>query len=180
MGKTKRPHSRQKHINPIGIPSIRDLERDDSLLEDDEVHSVGPIEAIRGQLQSSNIEEKINGLQSLAFLSASKDKVSAICRSDIVRIAAPLLFEPCDPVRNATAGALRNLSVYSVDVCENLVEQDVLTPLFALLIEYAHHDSWVPSFNESLKGQMDIKSDIFFQVIYSTPLYSITFILIGH
>ncbi|XP_055858325.1 HEAT repeat-containing protein 3 [Episyrphus balteatus] len=161
MGKTKKNKVRPVKVNPIGIPSLRDLENEDEFNEENS----NPIEAIRDQLQSSNIEEKINGLQALAVLSSNKTKVVAICASDVIRIAAPLLVEPNNAVRNACAGALRNLSVCGVDVCENLVEQDVLTPLLALLSEYAKEANWTPEFDEKITGQLGLKSDIFFQSV---------------
>ncbi|XP_073824399.1 HEAT repeat-containing protein 3 [Musca autumnalis] len=165
MGKTRKNKTRfALKVNPIGLEAS---EVDDFLNACDEYETsgVGPIESIRDQLQNVNIEEKLNGLQSLAVLTASKDKVTAICQSDVVRIAAPLLCEKDDSVRNAAAGALRNLSVNGTEVCDFLVEQDVLTPLLALLSEYAQNNDWKPSFDANMCNQMDLKSDVFLQAI---------------
>uniref|UniRef100_A0A1A9UFS3 Uncharacterized protein n=1 Tax=Glossina austeni TaxID=7395 RepID=A0A1A9UFS3_GLOAU len=76
---------------------------------------IGPIEAARDQSENASIEEKLNGLQSLALLAASKDKVAGICQADIVRIVDPCLCEKDESVRNAAVGALRNLSVAGIE-----------------------------------------------------------------
>ncbi|XP_013101646.1 HEAT repeat-containing protein 3 [Stomoxys calcitrans] len=165
MGKTRKSKAKfGLKVNPIGLEAN---EVDDFLnaCEEFESSGSGPIESIRDQLQNANIEEKLNGLQSFAVLTASKDKVAAICQSDTVRIAAPLLCEKDLSVRNAAAGALRNLSVNGTEVCDFLVEQDVLTPLLALLAEYAHDNEWRPTFDENMCNQMDLRSDIFLQAI---------------
>lgn len=165
MGKTRKNKTRfSLKVNPIGLEAN---EMDDFLNACDEFESSGsgPIEAIRDQLQNVNMEEKLNGLQSLAVLTASKEKVTAICQSDVVRIAAPLLCEKDQSVRNAAAGALRNLSVNGTEVCDFLVDQDVLTPLLALLTEYAQDNEWKPSFDVNMCNQMDLRSDIFLQAI---------------
>lgn len=66
-------------------------------------------------------------------------------------------------IRHAAAGAIRNLSAVSVDICENLVEQDVFTPLIMLLTQYTNSD-WYPS-HESKTNQLDQKSDTFLQAV---------------
>ncbi|KAM7353156.1 HEAT repeat-containing protein 3 [Cochliomyia hominivorax] len=166
MGKTRKNKTRYAaKTNPLAGLDHNDV--DDFLNACGEMESagVGPIEAIRDQLQNANIEEKLNGLQSLAVLTASKDKVQSICQSDLVRIAAPLLCEKDASVRNAAAGALRNLSVNGIEVCDFLVDQDVLTPLLALLREYAMDNEWKPTFDETMCNQMDLRSDVFLQAI---------------
>lgn len=66
-------------------------------------------------------------------------------------------------IRHAAAGAIRNLSAVSVDICENLVEQDVFTPLVMLLTQYTNND-WIPS-HENKTNQLDQKSDTFLQAV---------------
>ncbi|XP_023298383.2 HEAT repeat-containing protein 3 [Lucilia cuprina] len=166
MGKTRKSKTRYAaKTNPLA--GLESSEVDDFLnaCEEMENSGVGPIEAIRDQLMNANIEEKLNGLQSLAVLTASKDKVQSICQSDLVRIAAPLLCEKDASVRNAAAGALRNLSVNGIEVCDFLVDQDILTPLLALLQEYALDSEWKPTFDATMCDQMDLRSDVFLQAI---------------
>ncbi|XP_065357073.1 HEAT repeat-containing protein 3 [Calliphora vicina] len=166
MGKTRKSKTRYAaSTNPLA--GLDSSQVDDFLNACEEIENsgVGPIEAIRDQLQNANIEEKLNGLQSLAVLTASKDKVQSICQSDLVRIAAPLLCEKETSVRNAAAGALRNLSVNGIEVCDFLVEQDILTPLLALLQEYVLDSEWKPTFDAAMCDQMDLRSDVFLQAI---------------
>lgn len=166
MGKTRKNKPRfASSVNPLGQLDANDVDEFLSACGEMETSGVGPIEAIRDQLQNVNLEEKLNGLQSFAVLTASKDKVMAICQSDVVRIAAPLLCEKENSVRNAAAGALRNLSVNGTEVCDFLVDQDVLTPLLALLGEYAQDADWKPHFDSNMCNQMDLHSDIFLQAI---------------
>lgn len=166
MGKTRKVKAKAAQVNPVGIPSVRDISLNEELL-DEEAHPKGAIVAISEQLQSVSIEEKMCGIQALAFLASNPAKVGLIIESDIVKIVSPLLLDANQSVRNATAGALRNLSSGGIEVCENLVEQDVLTPLLALLNEYANAVDWVPVFDRSLGHveQLDQRSDTFLQAI---------------
>lgn len=166
MGKTRKSKTRYAaKTNPLAGLNSSDVDNFLNACGEMENSGVGPIEAARDQLLNANIEEKLNGLQSMAVLTASKDKVKDICESDLVRIAAPLLCEKDASVRNAAAGALRNLSVSGIEVCDFLVDQDVLTPLLALLREYALDSEWKPTFDAAMCNQMDLRSDVFLQAI---------------
>lgn len=166
MGKTKKSKVKAAKVNPIGIPSVQDVELDEELLAN-EAHPEGAIAAISEQLQSVCLEEKMCGIQALAFLALNPQKAQTIVESEIVKIVSPLLMDPNPSVRNAVAGALRNLSLCGIEVCENLVEQDVLTPLLTLLNEYAHNVEWTPVFDRSVTHyeQLDQFSDTFLQAI---------------
>lgn len=164
MGKTRRTKNKSKaKVNPTGLD---DFHHDDELLAS-EAHPENTISVIREQLQSASVEEKMCGIQSMAFLSLNQQKAKAMVDSDIVKIAAPLLMDANKSVRNAVTGALRNLSLCSVEICENLVEQDLLTPLLTLMNEYANVTDWVPVFDKSVPHaeQSDQTSDTFLQAI---------------
>uniref|UniRef100_A0A0A1XJ21 HEAT repeat-containing protein 3 n=1 Tax=Zeugodacus cucurbitae TaxID=28588 RepID=A0A0A1XJ21_ZEUCU len=164
MGKTRRNRVRLvANSNPLGLNGVADFLNDDEELME---NGLGPVDTIREQLLNVNVEEKLNALQSLAVLvqSGKKDKLTAICQSDIIRIAAPYLYDRDQPLRNAAAGALRNFTVCMPEVCELFVEQDVLTPLLTLLNEYAQNGEWVPNFDAALR-QLDIRSDTFLQAV---------------
>lgn len=175
MGKTRHRRLRcaARQINPLGAVVVAEdvllnemaenPERFDA--EDIGNNTLGPIEAIREQLQNVNIEEKVNGLQALAVLTGNPEKMEMLCGTDIVRIAAPLLCDTDVAVRNAAAGALRNFSVNGVNVCEFLVDQDILTPLLTLLNEYAKDSDWQPTFDTQMSNEMDIRSDVYLQAI---------------
>lgn len=165
MGKTRKPRYRAKKSNPVGIPSLRDISLNEELNSDE--HQEGALVAIRDQLQSSNTEEKMCGLQAMAFLSLNQKKATAMCEGDIIRISVPLLVDPNKNIRNAVAGALRNISICGVDICEVLVEQDILTPLLTLINEYTSSVDWVPSIDRTISHveQLDIAGDTFLQAV---------------
>jgi HEAT repeat-containing protein 3 len=103
------------------------------------------------------------GLQALSHLCQKEHNIQAICSSDCVRIVGPLLVDADLSIRHAAAGALRNLSAISVEICENLVEQDVSTPLLILLNQYINND-WVPTIDKRT-NELDQKSDTFLQAV---------------
>lgn len=165
MGKTRKPKNKVPKVNPVGIPSIREMSLIDEL--DGEQHPGGAIGIMSEQLQSASIEEKMCALQSMAFLSLNVEKAASIVESDIVKIAAPLLMDENKNIRNAVAGALRNLSLCGVEICENLVEQDVLTPLMTLMNEYASAIDWTPVIDRTIThvDQLDQMADTFLQAV---------------
>uniref|UniRef100_A0A1B0C336 Dynein heavy chain region D6 P-loop domain-containing protein n=1 Tax=Glossina palpalis gambiensis TaxID=67801 RepID=A0A1B0C336_9MUSC len=63
--------------------------------------------SMRDQLQNANTEEKLNGLQSLVVLTASKDKVAGVCQTDIVRIVGTFLCENFLQQWDCLTGTLR-------------------------------------------------------------------------
>lgn len=165
MGKTRRSRYRVENPNQVGIPNLRDISLDDELNSDDNLESA--LVAIREQLQSPSTEDKMCGLQAMAFLSQNQKKAESMCESDIIRIAAPLLMDHNKNIRNAVAGALRNVSLCGIDICENLVEQDVLTPLLSLMNEYTSNINWAPVIDRSVShvDQLDVAGDTFLQVV---------------
>ncbi|XP_029712750.2 HEAT repeat-containing protein 3-like [Aedes albopictus] len=161
MGKAKKSKPHKAKVNPTGLVDVN------ALVEQELANgkSDSPIQAIVDQLQSASTEEKICGLQTLATICQNDVNIGAVVESDIVRIAASLLMDSDWSVRHATAGAFRNLSVQSVEICEYMVDQDVLTPLLALLNCYATSADWKPTFDKNLTDQMDEKSDTFLQAV---------------
>lgn len=75
------------------------------------------------------MEEKYCGLQTFAMLIENSENVEQMLNHGIVKSVAPLLMDPVGSVRNAAAGALRNLSTTKLETCEAMMEQDVMTPL---------------------------------------------------
>ncbi|CAO1371804.1 unnamed protein product [Diamesa tonsa] len=158
MGKTKKGKSKAGKPNPTGLPTMQELE-----MEDEQVSGSRPILMILEQLQSPSPDEKMCGLQALSTLCQKEHNIKSIVDSDIVRIAAPLLVDPDINIRHSAAGALRNLSAVSVEICENLVEQDLFTPLLVLLNQYANNE-WTPTLDKNL-NQLDQNSDTFLQAV---------------
>lgn len=157
MGKTKKGKPKPHKVNPIHNL----LTPEDGM--DENEPSGGPIQSILDQLQSPSSDFKMCGLQALSTLCQKEINIAAIVSSEIVRTAAPLLVDQDANIRHAAAGALRNLSAVSVEICENLVEQDVFTPLLILLNQYVNND-WRPT-TEKKAEQLDQKSDTFLQAV---------------
>lgn len=166
MGKTRKTKNRTPKVNPVGIPSVRDMNLDEEL--ENGAHPGGTIAIISDQLQSACIEDKMIALQSMTFLSANREKALAMLENNIVKIAAPLLMDANKNIRNAVAGAMRTISEGGLDVCVGLVEQDILTPLLALLNEYANAGDWTPVIDRSVVHveQLDHMSDTFLQSVH--------------
>lgn len=75
------------------------------------------------------MEEKYCGLQTFAMFIESPENIEQVLKQDIVKSIAPLLLDHAGSVRNAAAGALRNLSTTKLETCEAMMERDVMTPL---------------------------------------------------
>ncbi|XP_016984453.2 uncharacterized protein LOC108048372 [Drosophila rhopaloa] len=132
MGKVRKVKTR----TPSGVDTSADLEHVLGLEAEGVAEGCGPIEAICVHLQRTDVEDKLNGLHSFAVLALRKEKVREICGSELVRIAAPLLCDKESAIRNAAAGAFRNLSVFGTEVCDFLVENDIMTALLTLIRGY--------------------------------------------
>lgn len=165
MGKTRKQRFHTKKPNQGGAQHLRDALFNEEFNGED--HSEDAFIAIREQLQSASTEEKMIGLQSMAFLSLNPKKTEAMCESDIIRIASPLLVDPNANIRNAVAGAFRNISLSGINTCEVLVEQDVVTPLLSLMDEYISNVNWVPTIDRSVPHveQLDLSADTFLQAV---------------
>lgn len=165
MGKTRKQRFHTKKPNQSEAQNLHDALFNEEFNGDD--HSENAFIQIREQLQSASTDEKMIGLQSMAFLSLNPKKTEAMCESDIIRIASPLLVDPNANVRNAVAGALRNISLCGINICEVLVEQDVVTPLLSLMDEYISNVTWVPTIDRSVSHveQLDLSADTFLQAV---------------
>ncbi|XP_043654573.1 uncharacterized protein LOC122620944 [Drosophila teissieri] len=128
MGKVRKVKTR----TPSGVDTSVEIDLESA----GEAEGLGPIEAICVHLQQADVEEKLNGLHSFAVLALRKEKVHEIRDSELVRIAAPLLCDKENAIRNAAAGAFRNLSVFGTEVCDFLVDNDILTALLTLVSSY--------------------------------------------
>ncbi|XP_017031711.1 HEAT repeat-containing protein 3 [Drosophila kikkawai] len=153
MGKIRKVKTR----TPSGVDTSVDLENALDNATEEEATGCGPIEAICVHLQRPDVEDKLNGLHSFAVLALRKEKVREICESELVRIAAPLLCDREPAIRDAAAGAFRNLSVFGSEVCDFLVDNDILTALLSLLLDY---DLTKNGFDS------EILSDIFLQAVH--------------
>ncbi|CAK1540045.1 unnamed protein product [Leptosia nina] len=118
------------------------------------------IQTIIDQLQAVNVEEKYCGLQTLSMLIESPDNVEPVIKQGLIKMIAPLLLDTAGSVRNAASGSLRNLSVLKLDVCDALMEQDVMTSLVCYFHQFT--ETWTPESNSKTK---DEEMDTFIQCV---------------
>ena len=80
------------------------------------------------------------------------------------------LYSSSPSIVHSAAGALRNLSLVSADACDEMIKQDVMTPLCALLVN-SFGSEWTPAKKEcattklKMKGGIDTKAEIFVEAV---------------
>ncbi|NXA62989.1 HEAT3 protein, partial [Mohoua ochrocephala] len=88
------------------------------------------------QLQHPSAEVREYACASISKLLQQKHVIPAFVQRDVVRCLGPLLMDHSLAVRETATGALRNLSACGgFDVCDDMVTNDIMTPLVALLKE---------------------------------------------
>ncbi|XP_056356523.1 HEAT repeat-containing protein 3 isoform X1 [Oenanthe melanoleuca] len=127
MGKSRARRFRRAPRAPAGPAPQRDGER-------------GPEEEAAAELleklQHPSAEVREYACASISKLLQQKHVIPAFVQRDVVRCLGPLLMDHSLAVRETAAGALRNLSACGgFDVCDDMVTNDIMTPLVALLKE---------------------------------------------
>ncbi|XP_049876847.1 HEAT repeat-containing protein 3 [Pectinophora gossypiella] len=150
MGKIRkpRPNRTKRNVEP-------DVSDEEEQIPVDSKENA--IQTILDQLQAANVEEKYCGLQTFALMIESPDNIEEVLSRGVVKVVAPLLLDPASSVRNAAAGALRNLSTVRPEVCDAMMEQDVMTSLTMFFHEHA--ESWTPD-QSSKTNQDDVETII--------------------
>lgn len=82
------------------------------------------------QIQSSNTEERLCGLQSLVTLSEKPESVNAIIKLKVLKVVSPLLVDSNSEVRNFTAGILRLVNIIYKNY---LYEKKLIQDLFGMI-----------------------------------------------
>ncbi|XP_066509996.1 HEAT repeat-containing protein 3-like [Hoplias malabaricus] len=131
MGKAKNNKFKRPQYSPDGlsVAAVKDaLEAD----EDDD----SPASEFLEKLQNPCADVREYACASISRIVQQSQAIPSFLQRDAVRQLGPLLLDSCLAVRETASGALRNLSACGgPDVCEDMVRQDVLTPLTALLKE---------------------------------------------
>ncbi|KAK7862039.1 hypothetical protein R5R35_002175 [Gryllus longicercus] len=140
MGKTRHFRRKHKDTGPTGLPSVKDIEKEEQIEGNDSDSASASDVALQNivdQLQGP-VEDKVFALHSLASIFYTAGSVQDVVRQKVARIAGPLLLDPSSAVRNAAAGALRNLtSSGNHEICDLLIEQDIMTPVSAFFLKCA-------------------------------------------
>ncbi|XP_012263420.2 HEAT repeat-containing protein 3 [Athalia rosae] len=160
MGKHKRERRKPHKDNPTGLPSIKDFEKNAEDFDDEDQD--GALQRMIEQLGSPNVEDKLSGLQTLESMCTNVELALQAAKEGVARIAGPLLVDDNNLVRAASASALRNIANNGgSEACRLLLENDIMTPLAALL--QRHYASWQPKPKE--KGKTDDEKETFIQAI---------------
>ncbi|XP_059050926.1 HEAT repeat-containing protein 3 [Achroia grisella] len=109
------------------------------------------IHTLLDQLQTANVEEKYCGLQTLALLIETPDHLEQVINQGVIKVAAPLLMDAAGSIRNAASGTLRNMSALKMEVCDAMMDQDVMTSLNGFFQEYAQ--KWTPDATSKFKDE---------------------------
>lgn len=170
MGKTKNKKRNKSRVPcPTGLSSVKEVEQTESLESEDlEELSLGDTRSAAVQdalekLQSAEVEDKECGAHAVALLAEQKEALAEMLSLDLVKVAGPLLLDNSNIVRHSIAGALRNISVCGGHAASQImIEQDILTPLVALLKQ--KYQDWSPV--RTNNGKLDSLTEIFIEAIH--------------
>ncbi|XP_071443738.1 HEAT repeat-containing protein 3 isoform X2 [Hetaerina americana] len=148
MGKTKNRKYGKKN-NPTGLPSVKSIELEESAGGSSPGQTPSKheqiIQTVLDQLKTYGLDSKMCGLNTLASMTEDDSFVDSMLRHNLVRVVGPLLVDPNPPIREAAAVALRNISGMGMpEICDILVDEDVLTYVFALFEKF-YSSNWIPS-----------------------------------
>uniref|UniRef100_A0A3P8XPP4 SYO1-like TPR repeats domain-containing protein n=1 Tax=Esox lucius TaxID=8010 RepID=A0A3P8XPP4_ESOLU len=111
------------------------------------------------KLQNPSADMREFACASISRVVQQSQTIPAFLQRDAVRRLGPLLLDRSLAVRETATGALRNLSACGGhEVCEDMVKQDVMTPLTALLRECCAGFETNPTL--SLKEQKNPVEDV--------------------
>ncbi|XP_076855743.1 HEAT repeat-containing protein 3 [Brachyhypopomus gauderio] len=131
MGKTKNTKFKRAQFSPDGlaVTAVKDVEDEDDVVD-------SPAVELLEKLQSPCADMREYACASISRVVQQSQSIPGFLQRDAVRRIGPLLLDNSLAVRETAAGALRNLSACGgPEVCETMVQQDVLTPISALLKE---------------------------------------------
>ncbi|XP_035678833.1 HEAT repeat-containing protein 3-like [Branchiostoma floridae] len=132
MGKSRSKKYKSARPRPTGLPSVAEALREGEAAGNGTGEPPGL--AIVEKLQSASAEERECACTTLAGLVLQENGLAALLDSRLVRTLGPLLLDPSQAVREGAAGVFRNMTVGGGhDLCDHMVEEDVMTPLVALL-----------------------------------------------
>ncbi|KAI7814690.1 HEAT repeat-containing protein 3 [Triplophysa rosa] len=132
MGKTKNTKFKRPQFSPDGI-AVNSANQSVDEIEDDED---SPAAEFLDKLESPSADLREYACASISRVVQQSQIIPGFLQRDAVIKIGPLLLDHSLAVRETAAGALRNLSACGgPEVCENMVRQDVLTPLIALMRE---------------------------------------------
>uniref|UniRef100_A0A8C5B4D7 HEAT repeat containing 3 n=1 Tax=Gadus morhua TaxID=8049 RepID=A0A8C5B4D7_GADMO len=136
MGKSKNNKFKRPQFNSAGLPvgAVKDVEEEHE--EEDHVDAECPAAELLEKLQSPSADVREFACASISRVVQQSQTIPSFLQRDVVKRLGPMLLDCSLAVRETAAGALRNLSACGGhEVCEDMVKQDILTPLTSLLRE---------------------------------------------
>ncbi|XP_059368675.1 HEAT repeat-containing protein 3-like [Carassius carassius] len=154
MGKTKNNKFKRPSFSPDGLPAAAVKQTVEESEDED-----SPAAELLQKLQSPSADVRDYACASISRVVQQSQMIPGFLQRDAVRKIGPLLLDRSLVVRETAAGALRNLSACGgPEVCEDMVRQDVLTPLSALLRECC--TGFDMSSSPTMKGQKHTAEDV--------------------
>uniref|UniRef100_A0A8C1T3Y7 HEAT repeat containing 3 n=1 Tax=Cyprinus carpio TaxID=7962 RepID=A0A8C1T3Y7_CYPCA len=154
MGKTKNNKFKRPSFSPDGLPAAPVKQTAEESEDED-----SPAAELLDKLQSPSADVREYACASISRVVQQSQMIPGFLQRDAVRKIGPLLLDRSLVVRETAAGALRNLSACGgPEVCEDMVKQDVLTPLSALLRECC--TGFDMSSSPTMKGQKHTVEDV--------------------
>lgn len=154
MGKSRTNKFRRPQFTAEGlsVTAVKEVEEDHDGVD-------SPAGELLEKLQSPSADVREFACASISRVVQQSQTIPGFLQRDAVRRLGPLLLDRSLAVRETATGALRNLSACGGhEVCEDMVKQDVMTPLTALLREccagFETNDAL------SLKGQKNTVEDV--------------------
>lgn len=143
MGKQKRQRHKPHKENPRTIYKNPGAPSKESELNEEFTEGAREmvLQNAYGNVQSCNLEEKLSALQILASMSCDSSMAKQIAKDGIAKIIGPLLMDCNAAIRANTANTLRDIAENGgEDAYTDLIKDDIMTPLTALLKQY--HSDW--------------------------------------
>merc|ERR1719273_976636 len=162
MGKSKK--SRRVAMfrsDPIKAESSNGVEVKNDI--EGQIVNTSVIETVEAQLSSVNIEDKVCACYSISNLCSDDEARKAILERKLVRVCGPFILESEPNLVEAALSCLYSLSCQGEDTVAHLVEQDVMTPLLTLVLQFRNPENA----HNKVKAQMYKVMDVAFSLLWN-------------
>lgn len=118
------------------------------------------------KVQSAQSEQKECACTTISNLVCQPGTASLFLKAGIVKVLGPLILEEHIGVRKGALGALRNLTTAGncFEVCDEMVKEDIMTPVVALLQKVKIYIFWCENF--IFEANCSIQSTIQFSFLF--------------
>lgn len=155
MGKSKKKRFRQPKQQPTGLPSVKETTNTNNADDNVETKNVNnQASSLLEKLHSVSVDERECTCTTIANVVADRTSLDTLLVQNVVKELAPLLLDNSPSVREASAGALRNMSVHGQEVCEKMILDDVMTPVVSFL--HKHGTDLTPKGTKNPKEKKDV------------------------